>query len=308
MGRRHRRRWGAAVLLVLALAAAACGGDDAAPDTTQAGSATTSSVPAPAPGAGLDGDGDVAPVEGPATTGGTDGPATSSSVAAPASTTPSTGAATASVPRAGAVGAFGPWYLRSDGAASIVLEVRSQGGAEPEAATVERIRSVLAQVSGKPVSTQGGSVSGGARQWTPGAIVAEADRTGPAQRAEAAVLTLLFVHGGLADADQTVGVAVRSDVAAVFSDRVDEAAGPLGSSSRIEAAVTTHEVGHLLGLVDLVLATGRADPDHPGHSASRGSVMYYAVESTLVGDLLTGGPPIDFDDADLADLRRIGGR
>jgi hypothetical protein len=35
--------------------------------------------------------------------------------------------------------------------------------------------------------------------------------------------------------------------------------------------------------------------------------MYWAVESSLVGDLLTGGPPQDFDAADLADLATIRG-
>ncbi|MEA3055907.1 MAG: hypothetical protein QOD30_1339, partial [Actinomycetota bacterium] len=37
------------------------------------------------------------------------------------------------------------------------------------------------------------------------------------------------------------------------------------------------------------------------------SVMYWAVESTVVTDLLTGGPPRDFDAADLADLAEIRG-
>jgi hypothetical protein len=80
---------------------------------------------------------------------------------------------------------------------------------------------------------------------------------------------------------------------------------PLVGSSGIESAVVTHEVGHLLGLVDLFLHTGRQDPDHPGHSTDQNSVMYWAVESNLVADLLTGGPPKDFDNADLADLQTI---
>ncbi|WP_436795951.1 hypothetical protein [Actinospongicola halichondriae] len=295
-----------ALLLALVVAVAACGGDGAELD--RAGTTASSTVPpisesSTVPDGGTSPDGGV-----PDTEGGSPSPGPDSTPTAPSTSTPVSAPGRMSVPREGAVGAFGPWYLRADQADSIVLEVRSQSGAEPEAATVDRIRSLLAQTSGKTVTLQGGSVPGGARQWTPSAIVAEADRTGPAQGADAAVLTLLFVHGGLADADQTVGVAVRSDVAAVFSDRVDEAAGPLVASTRVEAAVTTHEVGHLLGLVDLVLATGRADPEHPGHSASRGSVMYYAVESTLVGDLLTGGPPTDFDEADIADLRAIAGR
>ena len=54
-----------------------------------------------------------------------------------------------------------------------------------------------------------------------------------------------------------------------------------------------------------MLATGRADPEHPGHSPNRGSVMYHAVESTLLGTVLSGGPPRDFDADDLADLAAI---
>ena len=189
-----------------------------------------------------------------------------------------------------------------------MVEVRSQAGAEPTAATVDRIRSVLGDVSGKRVSTAGGTVPGQGRQWTPAAIRAEADRIGPPQTTDRGVLTLLFLRGGLAGSDSTIGVAVRSDVAAVFADRVDEATGILSSPDRIEAAVTTHEVGHLLGLVDLVIDTGRQDPEHPGHSTNRSSVMYFAVESTLVGDILGGGPPVDFDDADRADLQAIAAR
>ena len=77
------------------------------------------------------------------------------------------------------------------------------------------------------------------------------------------------------------------------------------AQAAIEDAVTMHEVGHLLGLVDLYLETGRADPEHPGHSRNTRSVMYWAVESNLVADLLTGGPPKDFDNDDLADLQSI---
>lgn len=307
--RAHRtatHRTGARLLsaLVVACVVAACGANE---PTERAGTTTsTSVVDTVAPS-----DGAAAP-EGSTTTPATSGGATSDSgTQAPSPTTggpaptaapPSTAA---SVPTPGAVGAFGPWYLGTNGPATVVIDVRSQSGAEPTAATVDGIRTVLADVSGKRVATAGGTVPGAGRQWTADEIRAEADRAGPAQSADDAVLTLLFLRGGLAGSDSTVGVAVRSDVAAVFSDRVDDAAGLLASSQRIETAVTTHEVGHLLGLVDLVLGTGREDPEHPGHSRNTGSVMYFAVESTLVGDLLGGGPPVDFDQADLDDLRAI---
>jgi hypothetical protein len=118
-------------------------------------------------------------------------------------------------------------------------------------------------------------------------------------------MTVLFVHGTLGGDTGVLGAALRGDLAAIFVDRVNASATPLVGSSGIEIAVVTHEVGHLLGLVDLYLHTGRQDPEHPGHSTDKHSVMYWAVESDLVGDLLQGGPPRDFDDADREDLATI---
>jgi len=203
------------------------------------------------------------------------------------------------------VGSLAAAYLRPDGPASLLVEVRSQAGAGPRSGAVDRIASVLRQVSGKPVSVvSGSSVPGEGRAWTADELRGLAD-AGTAQSPERAVLRLLFLHGGFAESERAMGVAVRGDVAAVFATRVDEATGAFADPATVEDAVAMHEVGHLLGLVDLVLDTGRDDPENPGHSTNRGSVMYHAVESTLLGSILQGGPPRDFDEADLADLGRI---
>lgn len=120
-----------------------------------------------------------------------------------------------------------------------------------------------------------------------------------------AVVRILFVHGSFDGDDGTLGAAVRGDVAAVFVDQVGRAAGVLGSIEAIERSVTTHELGHLLGLVDLYLDTGRGDPQHPGHSPNRDSVMFWAVESDAIGQLLGADPPDSFDASDRADLEAI---
>jgi hypothetical protein len=198
----------------------------------------------------------------------------------------------------GAVGSGAGWFLRPDGAATIELEVITEIGATPGEGTAAHVGNALIEVSGKSVSTSQRTIDEARATWTVDDLRAVA---GPPDGS----LRLLFVHGQYAESDTVLGVAVRADVAAIFVDRVRDSASPLVGSGAIEAAVTTHEVGHLLGLVDLHLDTGREDPEHPGHSANRGSVMYWAVESSLVTDLLTGGPPRDFDDADLADLAAI---
>lgn len=262
-----------------------------AAETTVAGEAPTSAAPT-----------DTAAPPPPPPGGGT-GPDPAPPGTAPAS--PSTTPRDPSAPPVGGVGSFAPFYLRASASRDLILEIRSQAGAEPRERSVSHLRETLRVNSGKQVGLAQGAIAGGARSWTADEIRALADQSTHPHSRERAVMRILYLRGGFADSDTALGVAVRSDVAAVFSDRVDEAAGLTGDPARIEDAVTMHEAGHLLGLVDLFLSTGRADPEHRGHSPNRESVMYYAVESTLVGSILTGGPPIDFDTQDRADLATI---
>lgn len=293
-------------LLVAASLAAACG-TDADPET----SPEPTTVPAPAPGqasgdASAPGADPAGEPGGPGAPAGTAPGGAQSGPPATVDAGTATTAPAAAVPDPGPVGAYAAFYLRPAASSSIVVQVLAQDGAGPETATVEQVVATLGQVSGKPVSATTASLGAGEpRSWTADELRALADGAGATQTVDRAVLTLLFVRGGFAGNERAVGVAVRSDVAAVFAERVDEAAGMLGDRAVVEEAVAVHEVGHLLGLVDIVLDTGRADPEHPGHSPNRGSVMYYAVESTLLGSVLSGGPPRAFDQADLDDLARI---
>lgn len=297
----------AAALLAASVLAAACGSD--APDPS-VGAPSTSAGPASAP----------APASPPTDPAAEAGQQPATDTAPPGSPTdPGPPPADSSVPpppdpppgdeppvlAAGPVGSQAVRYLRPSASERVLVQVLAQDGAAPRASVPERVRQVLATASGKPVSVATGGLDGGARSWTGEALRSLADASSPAQTAEQAVLTLLYLRGGFAENERAVGVAVRGDVAAIFAERVGEASGVLGNRRAVEEAVTMHEVGHLLGLVDLVLDTGRADPEHPGHSPNPDSVMYYAVESTLIGSVLGGGPPRDFDQADLDDLARI---
>ncbi|MBW3613776.1 MAG: hypothetical protein KY439_00485 [Actinobacteria bacterium] len=207
----------------------------------------------------------------------------------------------------GGPGAFARTLLRPQPATTVVFERLEQSGAAPRRATVDHAKSVLRSVTAKPVADPPPiPVPGGAQEWTAESIRDTADRlTKAGQGGGRAVLHVLFLRGNLRGNDEVLGVAVRGDVVAIFSDSVAAAGTPLVSGGAIEDAVLIHELGHLLGLVDLVLDTGRADPEHPGHSRNRDSVMYWAVESSLVTQVLAGGPPRDFDSQDLADLAAL---
>jgi hypothetical protein len=196
-------------------------------------------------------------------------------------------------------------------ATKVVLEVLAQDGAAVADGALRHTLTVVGQVSGKPTSTRSVSVAGGARSWSADDLIGLADGQGksPQGAQGEAVLHLEFLHGTYQGDDSVLGIAVRGDVLAVFTDRVEASGTLLVSAAVIEDAVLMHETGHLLGLVDLALHSGRGDPEHPGHSTNRRSVMYWAIESDVVIEVLSGPPPTDFDDADRRDvdtLRRGG--
>jgi hypothetical protein len=106
--------------------------------------------------------------------------------------------------------------------------------------------------------------------------------------------------------DNVLGVAVDASTIAIFGESVDGAAGFLNrpSAEDVENSVIVHEIGHLLGLVNLVY-TSPADhesSDNPGHSNNEDSVMYWAIESVTVANFISGDLPNEFDQDDKDDL------
>ena len=201
----------------------------------------------------------------------------------------------------GPPGSFAPVLLRED----LTVEMLAQSGAEPSAGAYSHLVSTLSSVAGQNVGRSGPiRVAGGARNWTPDELRSTADSLA-ARPAGSATIRALFLRGTFDGNDGVLGVAVRGDVMAIFIDQVRSTGGLVGNSSGVERAVMLHEAGHLLGLVDLYLDTGRADPEHPGLSPNRESVLYWAVESTAIGQVFGADPPDSFDDADRADLARI---
>ncbi len=287
----------ARALLVLAVATTGCGRDEGGEGAPTVVGGTASTTTAAAPGAGTTAETAAGP-------GGTSGGAPSR-VGGSGSPPPTSAEPAALSP--GGVGDLARALLGPGNGDRVVVEVRAQSGAAPARRAIDHVAGVLRTASGKTVVLDGVDlVSGGARAWTAASIVAAAEATAAhGQGGDQVVVRLLFLRGTFEGDASVLGVAVRGDVAAVFPDRVEAAASLLVPSATIEDAVTVHELGHLLGLVDLVVDTGRDDPSHPGHSTNDRSVMHWAVESDLVTQVLGGGVPTELDAQDRADLARI---
>lgn len=195
----------------------------------------------------------------------------------------------------------------------MVVEIDHASGHRPEDSTIQLIRQRLVDVCDKPdgitveVELTDFELSDG---WTADDIRAEGLRTRAAAPRDGDTLRwhLLFPAGHHAS-DGVLGQAVNAATVAVFQATIQDAENLLQRPSweQMEGSVAVHEVGHLLGLVNLVYTSPRAHEDgsHPGHSNNDESVMYWAVETADIGNVLSGEVPDAFDADDLADLEDL---
>lgn len=220
------------------------------------------------------------------------------------------GAPPATVRDSAGVGANGRAILRGS-IPHLIVEVDFQEGVEPSEEALDHLANVLGDVVDKPegISFQGGNQFSSPRtSWTTQDLrdTAATNRTRYSHPGRV-VIHLLYVRGGFAEDDQetnALGVAYSASEVAIFPERWSGLGMLLGGGDAVERAVVTHEAGHLLGLVNLTYTSdaNHEDPDHPGHSTNDESVMFWAIDTTAVGQLFSGPPPDTFDADDRADL------
>lgn len=243
-------------------------------------------------------------------------PAPGSSQGKPAPGKTSGGSAPApstSYPELAAVGAMAKTYLQASPAKSLVVEVDWMSGRKPSNSALAHLESILKRELAKPGGVDvrlGAEMATTDTSWTLADLVA-AERTFRAEHSggSRATMWIAYLGGSFAEGGSALGAAFTASAAVLFRDRIGQATSALVLASEIERSVLTHEAGHLLGLVNIGYQSrfNHEDPTHPKHSSNRDSVMYWAVEDISVRDLLAGGPPDDFDDADRADLEMLRG-
>ncbi len=117
-------------------------------------------------------------------------------------------------------------------------------------------------------------------------------------------LYILSISGELSNGGGTsLGAAYTASSLAIFKDVIRIATiGPGPSISEVESSVLVHEVGHLMGLVNLVYTSelDYEDVTHPFHSSNSTDVMYWAIESAPFGRT-----PNDFGFETQFDLQKL---
>jgi hypothetical protein len=212
------------------------------------------------------------------------------------------------------VGASANELLASDKYTSLKIEVQYMAGFVPDAAALNHLQSVLAGIVKKPAGIT--IVTKEIPASTN--ITLSADDVFTIERNNRTVFTsgsqlgvyVLYTNGNYTDAN-TLGIAYKNTSVALFGKKIHDNSGGLGQASRTKlvATVAEHELGHLLGLVDLgsAMQSAHKDAAHGNHCNNTNCLMYYASETTdVLGFLLTGNIP-SLDAACRADLQANGG-
>lgn len=201
--------------------------------------------------------------------------------------------------------------LSDDKYTSMVVEIDYEAGYMPEQSSTDLLKTRLEQVCDKPqgieifLSETNFEHEG---QWSASDVREKGwkEKSNNPQSDSTLYWQAIFPSGQYAN-DGVLGVAVDASTIAIFGEAVDDAEGPIfnrPSAEEIENSVLVHEFGHLLGLVNLVYQSpvDHEDEEHKGHSNNEDSVMYWAIESANIGNIITGELPNDFDSDDLNDL------
>jgi hypothetical protein len=192
-------------------------------------------------------------------------------------------------------------YIRGDRFPKLVLEIDSVPGLEPRpsstAGVIDAIDALVSKPGGISSATSPLSSAGADHAWTFAELQQLATSTFDlAAPSDTIKMHVLFVDGHSADDTQNgkiLGLAWAHTHLVVFKQTIESSCRtgvPSVLAEQVcadaEQGVWTHEIGHILGLVDngLPMVTPHSDPEHVAHDHSSSCVMFWAYDTGSVLD------------------------
>jgi hypothetical protein len=210
------------------------------------------------------------------------------------------------------VGAAAADLLRDDTYRSLTVEIQYMPGFAPDKKAVANLRSFLYEHLQKP-----GGISIVQKEITssPDTVltleeavdIERANRTKFASK-DALTLYILYTNGYYTD-NSILGWAYRNTSAVIFGKKIREQSDRRGKPDRtkLESTVLLHEMGHLLGLVNVgtPLQSAHKDNGHGKHCKNKHCLMYYKVDTRYIPSLLLKRDIPKLDAACLEDLQAL---
>lgn len=214
-----------------------------------------------------------------------------------------------------AVGASANELLSSGKYMAVKIEVMYMPGYAPDAAALVHLQNTLSSILNKPsgitITTRQIGASGKTALSVDEVWSIERNNRSAFTTSAEITVSVLYTDGTYTD-NNVLGVAYKNTSVALFGKTIHDNSGAIGQASRtkLEATVLEHEIGHLLGLVDLgsAMQTAHKDAANGNHCNNSNCLMYYASETRdILGFLVTGSIPV-FDANCRADLQANGGK
>jgi len=128
-----------------------------------------------------------------------------------------------------------------------------------------------------------------------------------------ALAIFLFITEGSYSENNVLGLAYQNTSMAIMGGRIRELTGGFGQPSEnfVLQTVLRHEIGHLMGLVNVgtAMQTYHQDEPHGHHCNDKNCLMYYAVESgDFLSNFIGNSNPPNLDANCIADLKANGGK
>lgn len=202
---------------------------------------------------------------------------------------------------------------------SMEVELQYMVGFEPNATLVESLRTFLQELVHKPGGieiklTAIAPLNKGTYTLQDIRAIEDANRNAY-NVGKKLGLYFLFLDGYSSEDSNnnfTYALVHRNTSVAMFSKRIRERTDRIGQPSRtlVENTVSRHELGHLMGLVNVgsAMEHDHEDPNQPGHCDNRNCLMFWAVETGNIFNVLDEGTIPSLDQNCRRDLQANGGK
>ena len=198
---------------------------------------------------------------------------------------------------------------------SVKIEIQYMPGYAPDATALTNLSNFLSSLINKPggVSIVQSQIPTAGKTILSLNEVAEIEKTNRTVYTSGTQLGLYFLYtDGSYTESNVLGFAFRNTSMCILGKTIHDNSGSIGQASRtkLESTVVEHELGHILGLVDLgsPMQIPHKDGAHGNHCSNSNCLMYYSSETTdILGFLLTGSIPA-LDANCKADLHANGGK